>query len=266
MHTMVTDVDARGLVVKETDGTLTRHEARTVLWTAGLAAPPVAAELARSAGVPRVRAGRIEVTPRLTLEGHPDISVVGDVMSLDGLPGVAEVAMQTGFYAARRIRAEIEGKPFPRPFRYHDLGSAAYIARGNAVMSFWRLHASGKLGWLAWLVIHITFLTGYRNRLGALVTWAITFSREDRRERAFSLRAVRPEQEVFGGTAPTITDTPTVPGQTRQRDAGPAPEDLTLFRRAAPHSRFSRPSFEDSSRPQCRHAAFRCTATVCDRI
>jgi NADH dehydrogenase len=188
-------------VVRSGDGSLTRHDARTVLWTAGVAAPPIADALARSSGAQQDRAGRIKVSPQLTLEGHPEISVVGDVMSLDSLPGVAEVAMQSGFYAARRIRADIEGKPMTKPFTYHDLGSAAYISRGSAVMSFGPLHASGRLGWLAWLVIHITFLTGYRNRLGALLTWAVTFSKETRRERAFSLRAVPAEQEVFGGSS-----------------------------------------------------------------
>ena len=222
MHTVVTDVDAHGLVVRGADGQLTRYDARTILWTAGVAAPPAATALAKAAGARQDKAGRIEVTPRLTLEGHPEISVVGDVMSLRGLPGVAEVAMQTGFYAARRIRRDIEGKPAPRPFKYHDLGSAAYIARGNAVMSFWRLHASGKVGWLAWLVIHITFLTGFRNRAGALLSWAITFSRETRRERAFSLRSVRAQQEVFGGTTPdpgVQSDSGSVPKQTRTGDA-----------------------------------------------
>jgi NADH dehydrogenase len=200
MHSVVTDVDSGGLVVRDGEGELTRYDAGTVLWTAGVAAPPVAAALAASSGAEQDRAGRIKVTPQLTLEGHPEISVVGDVMSLDKLPGVAEVAMQSGFYAARRIRADIEGTPMTKPFTYHDLGSAAYISRGSAVMSFGPLHASGRLGWLAWLLIHLTFLTGYRNRLGALLTWAVTFSRETRRERPFTLRPRPAEHEVFGGT------------------------------------------------------------------
>jgi NADH:ubiquinone reductase (H+-translocating) len=201
MHSVVTDVDGRGLVVRDGAGELTRYDARTVLWTAGVAAPAVADALAGSSGAEQDRAGRIKVSPQLTIPGHPEISVVGDVMSLDRLPGVAEVAMQSGFYAARRIRADIQGTPMTKPFTYHDLGSAAYISRGSAVMSFGPLHASGRLGWLAWLVIHITFLTGYRNRLGALLTWAVTFSKETRRERAFSVRAVPAEHDVFGGNA-----------------------------------------------------------------
>ena len=119
--------------------------------------------------------------------------MVGDVMSLDGLPGVGEVAMQTGYYAAKRIRNEMDGQTDPpKPFKYRDLGSAAYIARGQAVVSVGRVHLSGRLGWLSWLGIHIAFLTGYRNRFGAVLSWAIAFSRETRRERAFTMQQVAP--------------------------------------------------------------------------
>jgi NADH dehydrogenase len=202
MHSIVTKVDAHGLEVRGEDGAITRYDAGTVLWAAGVAAQPVADVLAKAAGAEQDRAGRIKVTPDLTLPGHPEISVVGDVMSLDGLPGVAEVAMQTGFHAARRIRAEASGKPSPKPFKYHDLGSAAYISRGSAVVSFKGIRVSGRIGWLMWLFIHIAFLTSFRNRFGALLTWALTFSRETRRERAFALPpsrsrdvyAVRPDE------------------------------------------------------------------------
>ena len=136
------------------------------------------------------------MTPDLTLPGHPEILVVGDVMNLDGLPGVAEVAMQTGFHAARRIRAEASGKPSPKPFKYRDLGSAAYISRGSAVVSFKGIRVSGRIGWVMWLFIHIAFLTSFRNRFGALLTWALTFSRETRRERAFALPAAH-SQDVY---------------------------------------------------------------------
>ncbi|MGZ4502522.1 MAG: NAD(P)/FAD-dependent oxidoreductase [Nocardioidaceae bacterium] len=187
MGALVTEVDALGLLVRARSGEIVRYDAGTVLWTAGVVAPHVASELARSSGATQDRAGRIEVTPELTVKGHPEIFVVGDMMSLDKLPGVAEVAMQAGWYAARRIRAEVAGEPRPGPFRYHDLGSAAYIARGRAVVSVGPLHLSGRLGWLAWLFVHIAFLTGYRNRVTAVLTWAMTFSRETRRERAFLL-------------------------------------------------------------------------------
>jgi NADH:ubiquinone reductase (H+-translocating) len=197
MHSVVTDIDDAGLYVRDTTGASTRYEAGTVLWTAGVAAPPVAGILAQACGAEQDRAGRIKVNDDLTVPGHPEISVVGDVMSLNGLPGVAEVAMQTGFYAGRRIRAIEAGRVWEKPFRYRDLGSAAYISRGRAVVSVGRVHVSGRVGWAAWLGIHLMFLTSFRNRLGALLTWGLTFTRESRRERAFSLQAILPGKDIY---------------------------------------------------------------------
>jgi len=193
LGSIVTDVSADGLVVRGPDGSSTSYRVGTVLWAAGVVAPPVAGQLAKAAGAEQDRAGRIKVQPDLTLPGHPEISVVGDVMSLDQLPGVGEVAMQTGYYAAKRIRNEVDGHTDPpKPFKYRDLGSAAYIARGHAVVAVGPVRLSGKIGWLSWLGIHIAFLTGYRNRLGAVLSWAIAFSRETRRERAFTMLQVAP--------------------------------------------------------------------------
>ena len=197
MHSVVTEVDADGLEARGPDGATVRYEAATVLWTAGIAAAPLADELARSCRAEQDRAGRILVSPDLTVPGHPEISVVGDMMSLDKLPGVAEVAMQAGYYCARRLRRRVAGRSAAKPFRYHDLGSAAYIARGSAVVAFGRFHVAGRLGWLAWLFIHIAFLTSFRNRVGAVLSWAITFSRETRRERAFSLQQVVAGKDIY---------------------------------------------------------------------
>jgi NADH:ubiquinone reductase (H+-translocating) len=193
LGSIVTDVNATGLVVHGSDGVSTPYEARTVLWAAGVAAAPVADLLAKATGAEQDRAGRIRVQPDLTLPGHPEISVVGDVMSLHDLPGVGEVAMQTGYYAAKRIRNVAGGQTRPPPpFKYRDLGSAAYIARGQAVVTVGRVHLSGRIGWMAWLGIHLAFLTGFRNRAGAVITWAIAFSRQSRRERAFTMQQVAP--------------------------------------------------------------------------
>jgi NADH:ubiquinone reductase (H+-translocating) len=188
MGSMVTHVDQGWLEVRDRDGTQTRYDAGTVLWTAGVAAPPVAEALARATGAERDKAGRIAVTGNLTIPGHPEISVIGDMMSLRDLPGVAEVAMQTGLYTGRRIRHQVAGEDWRRPFRYYDLGSAAYISRGNAVVSAGPVQFSGVLGWIAWLFIHLGFLTGVRNRLGAVVTWWPAFVRDLRRERAYLAR------------------------------------------------------------------------------
>ena len=187
MGCIATELDMHGLQVKDHDGNVTRHEAGTILWTAGVEAPPLAHMVARATGAEQDRAGRLVCDKDLSLPGHPDIYVTGDVMSLDKLPGVAEVAMQTGLYAGRKITHLAEGRAFDKPFRYRDLGSAAYISRGRAVISAGKLHFGGFLGWLAWLFIHIGFLTGYRNRVGAVLSWWFAFTRDVRRERTFTV-------------------------------------------------------------------------------
>src|SRR6202034_717417 len=181
MGSIVTDIDLDGLAVRDHEGTVTRYEVGTVLWTAGVEAPPFARALADATGAEHDRAGRIPVQPDLTIAGHPEISVIGDLMSLDELPGVAEVAMQGGLYTGHRIRHLAEGQKSDKPFHYRDLGSAAYISRGNAVMSAGPLQISGFPGWVGWLFIHIAFLTGYRNRFGAILTWWTAFTRDRRR-------------------------------------------------------------------------------------
>jgi NADH:quinone reductase (non-electrogenic) len=187
MGSIVTEADIHGVEVKDHDGNVTRYEVGTILWTAGVQAPALAAPVAKATGAEQDRAGRICVDKDLTVPGHPDILVTGDMMSLDRLPGVAEVAMQTGHYAGRKVALESVGQTHDKPFRYRDLGSAAYIARGRAVVSTRRMHFGGFLGWVAWLFIHIGFLTGWRNRLGALFGWWFAFARDLRRERGFTI-------------------------------------------------------------------------------
>jgi NADH dehydrogenase len=224
MGSIVTDIDFSGLTVRDHEGATTRYEAGTVLWTAGVEAPAFAEGLAKSTGAERDRAGRILVQPDLTIAGHPEISVIGDLSSLDKLPGVAEVAMQGGLYAGHRIRRLAEGRESDKPFRYHDLGSAAYISRGNAVMSAGPLQISGFPGWVCWLFIHIAFLTGYRNRFGAILTWWSAFTRDRRRERAFTMRQVGVVTDVYTAVIPRpaepVTDgEPPTPGQSETPDA-----------------------------------------------
>jgi NADH dehydrogenase len=218
MHSIVTRVDLSGLAVRGPDGAVTEHEAGTVLWTAGVEAPPLATAIATATGAQQDRSGRILVQPDLTIPGHPEISVTGDMMNRDGLPGVAEVAMQAGMYAARRIRREVEGQPPGKAFRYRDLGSAAYVSRGNAVVSVGRLHLDGFLGWWAWLVIHIGSMTGFRNRFGALASWWFAFTRDLRRERTFTSRDVGVVRDVYGEDVATMI-------AATKTDGPPAPPD-----------------------------------------
>jgi len=187
MGSIVTEADLNGLQVRDRGGNLTAYEAGTILWTAGVQAPPLAGAVAKATGAQQDRAGRLLVGEDLSIPGHPEILVTGDMMSLDKLPGVAEVAMQTGLYAGRKVSHLTQGQASGKPFRYHDLGSAAYISRGRAVVSVSRLHFGGFPGWWAWLFIHIGFLTGYRNRAGTILGWWFAFTRDLRRARTFTI-------------------------------------------------------------------------------
>jgi len=213
MHSIATNIDATGLSVRAQDGTVTRHEAGTVLWTAGVAAPPVAAAIAAATGAKQDRAGRIMVNGDCTIPDHPEIFVTGDMMSLNKLPGVCEVAMQAGIYAGERIKHEVAGRVPAKPFRYHDLGSAAYLSRGNAVVSVGRLKFAGFPGWVVWLFIHISFLTGFRNRLGAMVSWWPAFIRDVRRERTYTTERVGWIDSAYDALPPTAAGT-ALPGST----------------------------------------------------
>jgi NADH:quinone reductase (non-electrogenic) len=146
--------------------------AETVLWAAGVSASPLGAAL----GAPLDRAGRVKVLPDLTIPGTPNVFVIGDLANLAGddgrpLPGVAQVAIQTGKHAVHNILRAIEHQPL-RPFHYHDLGNMATIGRASAIADFGRFRLSGLLAWLAWLFVHILNLIGFRNRLVVLVQWA----------------------------------------------------------------------------------------------
>jgi NADH dehydrogenase len=205
MHSIATQIDGTGLSVRAEDGTETHYDAATVLWTAGVAAPSVATGIAQATGAKQDRAGRIEVGPDLSIPGHPEIMVTGDVMSLNKLPGVAEVAMQTGLYAGRRIRHQLRGEVYNKPFRYYDLGSAAYLSRGRAVVSVGKLQFAGFPGWVVWLFIHIGFLTGYRNRFGAVLSWWFAFTRDMRRERTYTTKQVGIVGDIYDEPPPSAS-------------------------------------------------------------
>src|SRR4051794_27152275 len=156
IHTgsIVTNVDRTGVEVKGPDGEVRRIDAHTKVWAAGVQASPLATMLAEATGAECDRAGRIAVLPDCTLPGHPEVFAIGDMMSLEGLPGVAEVAMQQGIYAARTIKRRLGGKDTSKPFRYVDLGSMATISRFRAVVSYKRIRVAGFIGWLMWLFVH----------------------------------------------------------------------------------------------------------------
>jgi NADH:ubiquinone reductase (H+-translocating) len=188
-QSIVTGVDAFGVEVKGPDGTTQRIPSRTKVWAAGVQASPLAALLAEGSGASCDRAGRIEVHPDCTLPGHPEVFAIGDMMALNQLPGVAEVAMQSGIHAANTIKRRLNGKDAV-PFKYRDLGSMATISRFRAVVSFKGLRLSGFPGWLMWLVVHVTFLTGFKNRFTSLLHWTNTFLGGQRAERTITFRQV----------------------------------------------------------------------------
>ena len=178
--TMVTQVEAGAVHLGET-----RLSATVVLWAAGVAASPLGKKLGASVD----RAGRVPVQADLSLPGHPEVFVIGDLAAAKDetgkpLPGVAPVALQQGKYVAKVIRHEVErtdryrisGSEAPRPrFHYWDKGSLATIGRAAAVAQFGKIHISGYLAWLSWLFVHIFFLIGFRNRLLVFIQWAWSY-------------------------------------------------------------------------------------------
>lgn len=190
----VTGISRTGVEVKGADGEIERVAARTKVWAAGVQASPLARMLAESTGAECDRAGRVAVEPDCSLPGHPEVFVIGDMMSLDKLPGVAEVAMQQGIHASRTIERRLGGKE-AQPFRYRDLGSMATISRFRALVSFKGLRLSGFLGWLVWLFVHLAFLTGARNRFTTIFGWTISFLGRGRSERTIT------QQQAMGRIA-----------------------------------------------------------------
>jgi NADH dehydrogenase len=166
----VTAVDANGVAMGAE-----RLEAKTVLWAAGVASSP----LGRFLGAELDRAGRVKVAPDLSVPGHPEVFVVGDLAFLPGVPGIAPAAKQMGRHAARNIKRNLENKD-RLPFRYRDYGQLATIGRNRAVAMFGSVHLSGYPAWLTWLVAHIYFLIDFRNRLAVLIDWAWSYWTYDR--------------------------------------------------------------------------------------
>lgn len=181
---MVTGMDESSVELTQSDGTTLRIVAATKVWAAGTQASPLGAQLAEQTGATLDRSGRVQVEPDCSVPGFPEIFVVGDLMALNDLPGVAEVAMQSGAHAAHTIGRRLRGDTSMRPFRYHDLGTLAVISRFRAVAKVGPLRVGGFAGWLIWLVVHVTFLTGFKNRFGALARWTVSFVGRGRYERA----------------------------------------------------------------------------------
>ena len=189
MGARVVGIDSSGVDYTDAAGNTNRLPAYITLWAAGVEASPLAADLAKATGAELDRAGRIAVLPDCSLPGHPEVFVVGDMMALDNLPGVAEVAMQGGLHAANSILRRLKGEP-TLPFNYRDVGSAAAIGRFRAIVNFHGVRLSGFPGWVVWAFVHLTFLTGWGNRLTTLLKWTRSFIGRGRPEREFSVMHV----------------------------------------------------------------------------
>jgi NADH dehydrogenase len=173
-NTLVTDLRDGSVTVRSGEATET-IEAHTILWTAGVKCSPLGEALAKQTGAEVDRTGRVKVGPDLTLPGHPDIFVIGDLAHVAQhgnapLPGLASVAIQQGHYVGKAVRQRLQGKTAPA-FHYRDKGNLAIIGRNAGIADFGRLHLDGFLAWLAWLFVHIYYLIGFDNKLLVLFQW-----------------------------------------------------------------------------------------------
>jgi NADH dehydrogenase len=214
VNTAVTHVDELGLETTSAHPELRRIGAATKIWAAGVEASPLGRLLAERTGAPVDRAGRVLVEADLTLPGHPEVFVIGDLMNLDRLPGVAQVAIQSGRHAAATIIGRLAGDPTRRPFRYRDRGTMATISRFRALAVVGRLRAAGVVAWFLWLAVHLVTLTGFRNRLAALFGWTVAFLGGGRPQRVitvqqvFARRALEQQPEVVPTRAASASSSP----------------------------------------------------------
>ncbi|HEX3547004.1 MAG TPA: NAD(P)/FAD-dependent oxidoreductase [Mycobacterium sp.] len=193
---MVTDVDRNGITVKDSDGTIRRIESATKVWSAGVSASRLGRDLADQSDVELDRAGRVQVLSDLSIPGHPNVFVVGDMAAVEGVPGMAQGAIQGAKHVAKAIKAELKGAdPAARePFHYFDKGSMATVSRFSAVAKIGPLEFGGFIAWLAWLVLHLVYLVGFKTKITTLLSWTVTFLSTARGNLTIT------EQQAYGRT------------------------------------------------------------------
>ncbi|WP_442931812.1 NAD(P)/FAD-dependent oxidoreductase [Mycobacterium sp. 050128] len=218
----VIDIDRDGLTVKDSDGTTRRIESACKVWSAGVSASPLGKQIAEQAGAEVDRSGRVMVLPDLTVAGHPNVFIIGDMASVPGVPGMAQGAIQGAKYAARAIRAELKATtPGVRelfhyvvreplhyavrePFHYFDKGSMATVSRFSAVAKVGPLELGGFLAWLAWLLVHLVYLVGFKSKITAVISWTTTFLAMDRGQLTMTERQAHAGQYVERLTPPDV--------------------------------------------------------------
>ncbi|MGO9352337.1 MAG: NAD(P)/FAD-dependent oxidoreductase [Mycobacterium sp.] len=193
---MVTDVDRTGITVKDSDGTERRIESACKVWSAGVQASRLGRDLAEQSATELDKAGRVQVRPDLSIPGYPNVFVVGDMAAVEGVPGVAQGAIQGAKYVANTVKAELAGaNPAERePFQYFDKGSMATVSRFSALAKIGPLEFSGFIAWLAWLVLHLVYLVGFKTKVSTLLSWTVTFLSTHRGQLAIT------EQQAFART------------------------------------------------------------------
>lgn len=174
---MVTDIDRNGITVKDSDRTIRRIESACKVWSAGVQASRLGQDLAEQSTVELDRAGRVKVLPDLSIPGHPQVFVIGDMAAVEGVPGVAQGAIQGAKYVANAIKTELGGAdPTQRePFQYFDKGSMATVSRFSAVAKIGPLELSGFIAWLMWLILHLVYLIGFKTKVTTMLSWTVTF-------------------------------------------------------------------------------------------
>jgi NADH:quinone reductase (non-electrogenic) len=190
VSTVVTGVDEQGITTNSTESQVRRIDAATKIWAAGVQASRLGAMLAEESGVELDRVGRVKVEADCTLPGHSEVFVVGDVMSLNDLPGVTQVAMQSGRHAARTIIRRLAGDHTRRRFRYSDFGTIATISRLHAVAVVGPLRVSGVPAWALWLVVRLATLVGFKNRVSVMFNWTAAFLGRERARRVITQQQV----------------------------------------------------------------------------
>ncbi|WP_018024136.1 NAD(P)/FAD-dependent oxidoreductase [Corynebacterium ulceribovis] len=221
LNCLVTNVTEEGVTYKNAkDGSETFIPSFCKIWSAGVAASPLGKMIAEQTGAELDRAGRVQVNKDLSVADHPEIFVIGDMMHLAGesgapLPGVAQVAMQGGEYAADQIGAEVFGRLEGQreDFTYFDKGSMATVSRFSAVVKMGKVEVTGFIGWMLWLVVHLMFLVGFRNRFVSAFAWGLNVLTRDRyqmvstRQQMYARRALDQLKDLSGDELLEVRDT-----------------------------------------------------------
>jgi NADH:ubiquinone reductase (H+-translocating) len=225
LNTLAVDMDHESITVKGPNGVETIRT-RTRIWAAGVQGSPLAKLLAEKTGAELDRAGRIAVNPDCTLPGHPEVFAIGDMVSLNKLPGVAQPAMQEGTYVGNLIKARLAGNPDVKPFKYFDKGSMATIGHKSAVADAFGRRFTGLIAYMMWGFIHVLYLIGWGNRMGTMYNWArgLYFSK-NRGHRIITFEQahfkVAEDRTRFGRPAPIM------PRPAAQQADASSPEEAT---------------------------------------